>query len=439
MWTDAALDADDPRAGALLGTALDDLHGLLLRDHRYPADIHTAGGAPWRLGPAPSDALWAARILLPFGTRLAAGTLRMLARRQDPGSGRLPGAPRDMGPRLPPLSSATEATLLFVSVLAEAWRWGLPSREVEQLLPAAERCLDWLRDAVAASDAGGLVAEPAPGGPLRAEVQAHAHRAALHGADLLEAFGRSGAALWRERAAAMRDAFRERFWIDDLGGGRPASACGADGRVLDVVTSSLAHLLDTGLAGGGTAAPGLLDGPRTALLGRVLSAPALDSGWGLRTLSSGASGFSPFGHRSGAVRVHETAVAVAGLTSAGLEEAAASLVTGVLDAAAAFGLRLPEMYAGEQRAGGDAPCPHPMACRPAATAAAGAVHLLAALAGVRPDVPGGTVALRPLSRAPVGAVRLSGIRVAEAPFAVRVGRLGTAMVEEAAPGLRLGA
>jgi glycogen debranching enzyme len=274
---------------------------------------------------------------------------------------------------------------------------------------------------------------------LRAEVQAHAHRAALHGADLLDAFGRPGAEEWRERAAAIRGAFRERFWIGDPGGGRPAAACTAEGKALDTVTSSLAHLLDTGLAGGGQAAPGLLDAVRTAQLGRVLASPGLDSGWGLRTLSAGAPGFSPFGHRSGAVRVHETAVAAAGLAAAGLEEAAAALVTGVLDAAAAFGLRLPEIYAGEQRAGGEAPCPHPMACRPAALAAAGSVHLLAALAGVRPDVPGGTVALRPLSRAPAGAVRLGGMRVAQAPFAVRVGRLGTAMVEEAAPGLRLGA
>jgi hypothetical protein len=79
-----------------------------------------------------------------------------------------------------------------------------------------------------------------------------------------------------------------------------------------------------------------------------------------------------------------------------------------------------------------------MACRPAAVAAAGAVHLLLALAGVRPDAPGGTVAVRPIGTAPLGAVHLSGLRVAEQPFSVRVSRLGMAMIEEAAPGLRLG-
>jgi hypothetical protein len=138
------------------------------------------------------------------------------------------------------------------------------------------------------------------------------------------------------------------------------------------------------------------------------------------------------------VRIHETARAGARLAAAGLDRSAASLVAGALDAAAAFGLRLPGIYAGEQRAEGGSPCLHPTACRPAAFAAAGAVHLLSALAGVRPDVPGGSVLLRPLACAPAGAVRLNGIRVGEAPFEVRVSRVGTAMAEEAARGLRLG-
>jgi glycogen debranching enzyme len=165
----------------------------------------------------------------------------------------------------------------------------------------------------------------------------------------------------------------------------------------------------------------------------------MDSGWGLRTLSAKAPGFSPFGHRGGAVRVHETAVAAAGLAALGLEKEAAALVSGVLDAGGAFGMRLPEIYGGEQRTAGGAPCPHPVACRPSAVAAAGAVHILVALAGVRPDAPGGAVAVRPTAGAPLGALRLSGLRVAGEPFAVRVSRLGLGMVEEAADGLQLGA
>jgi len=109
-----------------------------------------------------------------------------------------------------------------------------------------------------------------------------------------------------------------------------------------------------------------------------------------------------------------------------------------VDAAECFGHRLPEMYAGEQRATGSAPLPHPAACRPAAVAAAGAVQLLTSLAGVRPDVPAGSVAVRPMRSTPLGALRFTGLRVAEQPFAVRISRLGLGMVEEAADGLQLG-
>lgn len=71
-------------------------------------------------------------------------------------------------------------------------------------------------------------------------------------------------------------------------------------------------------------------------------------------------------------------------------------------------------------------------------AAAAGIHVLTALAGIRPDAPAGTVALAPLAGAPLGALRLSGLRVAGEPFAVRVSRLGLGMVEEAADALQLG-
>lgn len=106
-------------------------------------------------------------------------------------------------------------------------------------------------------------------------------------------------------------------------------------------------------------------------------------------------------------------------------------------AAEAFGHRAPEMYGGEQRTGGSAPPPHPAACRPAATAAAG-VLFLATMASIRPDAPARAVPLRPLCGAPLGEVGPAGLRLCGAAFSVRVGRLGPALVEEAADGLRRG-
>jgi glycogen debranching enzyme len=164
----------------------------------------------------------------------------------------------------------------------------------------------------------------------------------------------------------------------------------------------------------------------------------MNSGWGLRGLGAKEAAYNPFGHRRGAVRVHETAVAVAGLAAAGYEKEASALLGGLLSAAEAFGYRLPEMFGGEPRTEGSAPLPHPAACRPAATAAAAGVLLLTALIGIRPDAPTGTVTLSPVRSAPLGEIVLTGLRLAGAPFSVRVGRLGLAMVEEAAAGLQLG-
>ncbi|MER5199134.1 glycogen debranching N-terminal domain-containing protein [Streptomyces sp. NPDC002755] len=435
----AEATGDDPRLPALLATSVADLQALLVRDPAHPADTHLAAGAPWRCGLAPADALAAARMTLPLGTRLAAGTLRTLARTQitapGPRCGMIPGPRRDAGAHLPPGCTGTEATLLFPVLLAEARRWGLPDRDTEELLPAAERCLTWLRATVGE---GPYLSDPQPSGPVRCETQAHAHRAALLGADLLDACGRQGGDGLREWARKLRATFRRDFWIDDPGGGRPATARTPDGRPLPHLCATAVHLLDTGLLGGGAHASGLLDRVQTEQLARLLGSPVMDSGWGLRGLGAKEVGYNPFGHRSGAVRVHETAIAVAGLAAAGYEKESAALLRGLLTAAEAFGHRLPEMYAGEQRGDGRAPLPHPAACRPAATAAAAGVLLLTTLTGVRPDAPAGTVTLRPLRGAPLGEIGLTGLRVAGAPFSVRVSRLGLAMVEEAADGLQLG-
>ncbi|WP_328493553.1 glycogen debranching protein [Streptomyces sp. NBC_00414] len=431
---------DDPRAEALLRASIGDLQALLLRDPVQPSDTHLAGGVPWRCGMAPAEALAAARMALPLGTRLAASTLRTIARTQlvdaGPRSGLIPGPRRQAGAQLPPSCTGQEATLLFPVVLAEARRWGLPEPETEELLPAAERCLQWLRTAVGD---GTYLSDPHPGGPWRCETQAHAHRAALLGADLLDAYGRGGGVELRRWARQLRTAFQKDFWIEDRGGGRPAAARLPGGRLMPYLGAGGVHLLDTGLLGAGAPAQGLLDMDRTEQFARLLGGPAMDSGWGLRSLGVKETGYNPFGHRSGSVRVHETALAVAGLAAAGYEKEAGSLLRGVLAAAEAFGYRLPEMYSGEQRTEGGAPVPHPTACRPAATAAAAGILLLTTLAGVRPDAPARTVTLRPVRSAPLGEIGLTGLRVAGAPFSVRVSRLGLAMVEEAADGLQLGA
>ena len=87
------------------------------------------------------DSLWTARFALPIDVALAGGTLRALARRQaravDVATAAEPGkilhevrtGPLIDGLQLPPLYyGSVDATPLWISVLHDAWCWGLAER-----------------------------------------------------------------------------------------------------------------------------------------------------------------------------------------------------------------------------------------------------------------------------------------------------------------------
>ncbi len=138
------------------------------------------------------------------------------------------------------------------------------------------------------------------------------------------------------------------FWVEDRLGRYPAIALDGDGRRVDSVTSNIGHLLGTGF----------LDQAETAAVIRRLAAPDMDSGFGLRTMSSRSAGFNPLSHHGGSVWSHDTAISRRGLAAVGTGDAAplaASLVRGLLAAAPAFDFRLPELYGGESAGGGRRP------------------------------------------------------------------------------------
>jgi glycogen debranching enzyme len=462
VWSRPTLASADRRLDRWLEQSHHDLRGLLLTDPLDPRDTFLAAGAPWFLTLFGRDSLWAARMLLPLGTELAAGTLRTLARRQgtrvDPATEEQPGkilhevrrGPLDLGDglRLPPLYYGTvDATALWVVLLHDAWRWGLPADQVEPLLANAEAALAWMDgpgdadgdgfleyvdstgrglanqgwkdsgDAVRSRD--GRLADP----PLAlCEVQGYAHEAALAGTALLRAFGRPGADRWEEWAARLRDRFRARFWVEDADGPYPAIALDREKRPVDSVTSNIGHLLGTGL----------LSREEAALVAARLTGPRLDCGFGLRTLAADSGGFNPFGYHIGSVWPHDTAIAAYGLAREGFPAEAASLVSGLVEASAAFEARLPELFAGHGRAAGPRPAPYPAACRPQAWAAAAAVLSVQSLLALTPDAPHSRLTLT----APPHPLHLTGLQLAGHPLEIRVDASGTTHVD-APPGIEV--
>lgn len=412
VWRPLAQTPKDDRLARWLDRALDDLSALRLTTADHPDDVFFAAGAPWFFTLFGRDSLWAARFVLPLDTSVAAGTLRVLARLQGAtevaASAEQPGKimhelrqhPLEIhgeGVTLSPLYYGTvDATALWVCVLHDAWKAGLPDDEVEALLPHLERALAWLRDH-GDSDGDGLleyVDETGHGlsnqgwkdsgdsvqwadgtlaeGPIAlCEVQAYAYEAAVHGADLLDAFDRPGGGEWRQWAAQLQRAFRGTFWTTDDDGPYPAIALDASKKPVTAVTSNIGHLLGTGL----------LSPDEEALVAARLVGPELSSGFGLRTLSTAAAGYWPLGYHLGTVWTHDTAVAITGLARSGFTREAQHLADGLLAAAPSFDYRMPELHGGDPAHESTAPVPYPASCRPQAWAAAAAVAVWAATGG----------------------------------------------------------
>ena len=177
--------------------------------------------------------------------------------------------------------------------------------------------------------------------------------------------GRRQADGWRQWAERLRRRFNESFWITDAAltadfGNYPAIALDAEKRPVDSLTSNLGHLLGTGI----------LDEAQSRRVAEYLGAPQLNSGFGLRTMSTRANGYWPLSYHGGSVWPHDTAIAITGLVAEGHYDVASSLIEGLLVAAESFGYRIPELYSGEGIDSIGEPVPYPGACRPQAWSAA---------------------------------------------------------------------
>jgi glycogen debranching enzyme len=396
---------------AVLARSFDDLD--LLRGELDGLEYYAAG-LPWFSTLFGRDSLIAAYQTLAFDPRTAAETLRLLASRQgtkvdewrdeEPGKilhelriGEL--ARLDEIPQTPYYGSV-DSTPLFLIVLAEHASWTGKLDLFRQLADNVDRALEWIdrygdadgdgyveyasgsngglanqgwKDSGDSMvDASGRIAEP----PIMlAEVQGYVYLAWTRIADLFERDGNGDRATrLRDRARALRTSFERDFWSDELGS--YAMALEKDHRQLAVMSSNAGQVLVSGIASAEHAA---------SVADRLL-ANDMFNGWGIRTMSSEAVAYNPIGYHLGTVWPHDNSLVAAGLKAYGLDDGVAKIMTALVEAAADFEhVRLPECFAGIERAAFEIPVRYPVACHPQAWAAGSIPHLLGVTLGLRPE------------------------------------------------------
>jgi glycogen debranching enzyme len=206
-------------------------------------------------------------------------------------------------------------------------------------------------------------------------VQGYVYDAKLRFAELeREVWGdRDAAARLEREARELRRRFDAAFWVED--GGYYALGLDRDKRQIDSLGSNMGHLLWSGIV-----PPERVDPVADLLMGGRMW-----SGWGIRTLAEGEAGYNPLIYHDGTVWPHDNSLIAAGLARAGRIADVERILLSIVESAAFFGYRLPEVFAGFPREQTAFPIAYPTASSPQAWAAATPILLVQLLLGLRPD------------------------------------------------------
>ncbi|NJP25333.1 amylo-alpha-1,6-glucosidase [Microbispora sp. SCL1-1] len=434
---------DHPVLAMTLRRSKEDLGSLRLYEPGSPDEPPTiAAGAPWFMTLFGRDSLLTSWMALPLDQSPALGTLRRLARLQgtkiDPLSEEEPGKiPHELrfGARqgVSPHGAAcyygsVDATPLYVVLLGELHRWGIHREAVEELVPHADAALSWIEeygeragpiegllwyrrktdkglvnqgwkdsfDGVNFAD-GTLARAPI----ALAEAQGYAYAAYVTRSHFAhEAGDHETERRYLDKASSLRRMFNELFWLPERG----CYAIGLDreGRPIDSVASNMGHCLWTGI----------VDEDKAEYVAWHLLSEEMFTGFGVRTLASSMGAYNPMSYHNGSVWPHDNALIVSGLMRYGFVAEAQRVAMGLLDAAEAFGGRLPELFCGFGRKEFPVPVPYPTSCSPQAWAAASPVQIMRALLRFDPWIPHGRLWVAPVLPEKFGELRITGLPLA---------------------------
>jgi glycogen debranching enzyme len=397
--------------------AIDDMAALRLpiagTDHMV---FLPAAGLPWFMAPFGRDSLIVSLQNILVYPEFARGSLDVLGRWQsrerddfrdaEPGKimhelryGEL--AHFKLIPHTPYYGTA-DATPLYLITLHAAWRATGDQALLEKHLPNAEAALDWIdnygdRDGdmlqeyqtrspvgyenVAWKDAGDSMVytdgTPVRGPKALCELQGYVYDAWVRMAEVFDALGKADRAqTLRQKAAALFQYFNETFWDEEAG--FYAYMLDGEKRKVMTVASNPGHLLWSGI----------VPADRAARVVARLMAPDMNSGWGIRTLSSKHPAYNPYSYQNGSVWPHDNSLIALGFKRYGFSAEVGHIARDISGAASYFLLnQLPELYAGVARDGANFPVQYLGANVPQAWAAGSCFALLQAILGIQPDAP----------------------------------------------------
>ena len=402
-----------PQAVNLYMRSLIDIAALRFRPDTMPEHSLPAAGLPWFMALFGRDSLTTSYQLLPYAPELAATTLRALARSQ--GQKQVELTEEEPGRILhelrfgemthfrerpqAPYYGASDTTPLFLILLDEYERWTGDTNLVRALEPNARAALNWM-DRYGDRDGDGYIEYQrktnlgldnqcwkdswnsilfhdgtlAPTPRATCEIQGYAYDAKVRCARLAREIWKDEAlAVQLElQAAELKRRFNEDFWIPD----RKFFAVALDGhkRKVDSLCSNIGHLLWSGI----------VSPDKSQALRDHLMSPKMFSGWGIRTMAEGEGGYNPIEYHNGTVWPHDNSFIAAGLARYGFRREAAEVIGGIFEASIVFRYRLPEVFAGYDRAKTRYPVQYPTACIPQAWAAGAPMLGITTLLGLEP-------------------------------------------------------
>src|SRR5579871_4811322 len=303
-----------------------------------------------------------------------------------------------------PFYATADATILYLIVLSETYRWIGDVNLLKEFRQAAERCLEWIHhygdldgdgfqeykcyskyfyentswkdasDSVVYAD-GSQVKQPKG----LCELQGYVYDAKTRMAEVFQVLGdEQRAKELLSQAKTLKQRFNETFWMEDEG--CFAYGLDPDKKLITSIASNAGQCLWSGIA----------DTEKAIRTASRLMQEDMWSGWGIRTLSSKNPAYDPLAYQRGSIWPHDNGIIATGFKRYGLIKETNQVIRGMLDAIERFEAnRPPEVFAGLKRKDNvDFPVLYPGGANiPQAWATGSIFMMMQTLLGLRADAP----------------------------------------------------